>query len=771
MSEKDYYNAMYYYQTALEFDSSDLQLRYYYGEAATKLRAFVLAEECFQYIVDEDDEQSYPLAPYKLARAQHFLGKYDDAERNYQLYLSENSGEDAYYTARSEKEIEALDWAREKAENPREGVTVNRLDNNINSPYSEFAAIKSDGDIYFSSMRFEKPEKKRRIKRLFSKVMKSESDGLTEALDDSFHEGGQHFANLAFNFDASQVYYTICNYEENNQLRCDLYRRIVDDDGQWGEAIKLPNTVNDSLSTNTQPAIAYDINIDKEILYFVSDREGGKGKLDIWYSVIQGEDFLPAQNLAELNTNEDDLSPFFHAPTSTLYFSTNGRLGMGGYDIFSSKKTDEGYTLPENLEAPINTSFDDVYYRLNAEGTEAYFSSNRIGSLYLDTSFEACCYDIYQAILEKILVDLNIISFNGLTKEPLDGTRVVVIDPLTDEVLYENINPFGNEHNFKLQYGREYTIITEKEGFLPNETSIKINQFEPINKQIYLTPKSVRLEVLTYDADTEEELPGVNISIINLSDADSSPQMKLNEDSNTFDFDINAGYDYQIVAEKDGYETVIRKVNKDLLIDDVIRELIYMRNIDLNEYLPVHVYFDNDRPNPRSYSLYTELNYSETYSDYVNKKQEFKEQFVLDLNDNLKIEAEAKQEQFFEKDVKGGYRKLQLFIDKLKQRLESGDQIELSFKGYASPRAQNKYNLAIGQRRIWTLKNELKDYEKGILREYIESGMLKVVEVSFGEEAAPSDVSDSYEDKRQSIYSVQASRQRKAEIVRVRVIN
>lgn len=772
MLDKDYYNALYYYESALEFDSTDVDLQYMYGEACLKMRAYTLAEKAFDFVNANDDKQAYPLASYMLANAQQHLGKYDNSRTNYELYLSEFGGNDEYYTAKAEKEIEAVNWAKTKAENPKEGVDVVRLGDDINTPYSEFSALKSDeGDLYYSSVRFEKEEKDRRINRLFSKILKSSKNGENATLNDTFHNGGQNFANLTFNYDATAVYYTICEYKNSYDIRCDIYTRQVNEQGEWGEAVKLPDVINHPDATNTQPTIAYDLDLDKEILYFTSDREGGKGKLDIWYSIIQTEGFSTPVNVKEINSIEDEISPFFHMPTKTLYFSTNGRMGMGGYDVFSSYKSGSGFSVPENMEAPINSSFDDVYYVLNKDGTESHFSSNRIGSLYLDESYESCCYDIYKANIEEILVDLNILTFNELTRDPLKGTRVIIIDPLTDEVIFDNINPLGNEHNFSLKYGREYLIVTEKEGFEPNETTIKINQKEPIEKKIYLKPIDIILEVLTFDDRSKEPLPGVTITLRNISDLDQLPVIRTNDDGHEYRFDINAGYEYEITAEKDGYEPVARIVNKDLLIDGVIRELIFMRDIDLNEYLPVHVYFDNDFPNPKSLSLYSEDSYSDTYSGFINKKQEFKDQFVITLSDQLKVEAIQKHDNFFDLDVKGGYERLQLFIDKLRQRLEAGDKIELSLKGYASPRAQNRYNLAIGQRRIWTLKNELKEFGGGALSKYIESGDLQVIEISFGEETAAPSVSDSYKDKRLSVYSIEASKERKAEIVRVKILN
>jgi len=143
----------------------------------------------------------------------------------------------------------------------------------------------------------------------------------------------------------------------------------------------------------------------------------------------------------------------------------------------------------------------------------------------------------------------------------------------------------------------------------------------------------------------------------------------------------------------------------------------------------------------------------------------------MTLSGDIKTSAESSIDNFFESDVKYGYSRMKLFMDKLLERLQSGEIIELSLKGFASPRAANKYNLALGQRRIWTIKNELLTHASGSLKPYIDAGKLQVLEISYGEEASPRDISDSYNNKRLSVYSVEASKERKAQIVRVKVLN
>ena len=103
----------------------------------------------------------------------------------------------------------------------------------------------------------------------------------------------------------------------------------------------------------------------------------------------------------------------------------------------------------------------------------------------------------------------------------------------------------------------------------------------------------------------------------------------------------------------------------------------------------------------------------------------------------------------------------------LKKELELGRSLELAIKGYASPLADTRYNLALGSRRVSSVENELLNYEGGIFRSYVQSGQLIINDISFGEETSPSDVSDQVRDKRNSIFSVRASKERRVQIVRI----
>ena len=802
LEQRDMYNAVGYLGEAMLFDTTNLEIKYKYAQAAQDFNMYSIAETEFKKIHENDTENAFPLATYNLAKTQQLLGRYQEARTNYSLFLSENSDLDPYYTAKAEKEIEAIDWAINEIDNPTPGVEIEQLGSDVNSPYSEFGAIEKDDELYYSSMRFNK-EDGEEPNRLYSQIMKqgdmdwSEMDSIStekteyqladEILSNSRRRKNKdkedldasnfsHEAHTSFNSANTKMYYTICEYLNSQDIRCDIYSKNINEDGSYGQARKLPSTINNSDYTSTQPHITTNLTTGEDILYFVSDRPGGKGKLDLWYAIAKDDNYSEPENLAVLNTAEDEVSPFFHAATNTLYFSSNGYMGMGGLDIHKASLEGEEFATAENLKAPTNTSYNDLYYSLNDEGTKAYFSSNRIGSLYLEESYEACCYDIYRADIEEVFINLKALVLDELTNEDLLGSRVRIYDLITGELLFDNLNELTNEHDFKLKCGKEYNIITDRAGYESDTTFISLKDcrdLEDITKKIYLTPAEIQLDVLTFLNPGAEPLNGATVTLYDLSNPNKDPIIITEENKHRFNFKILGGREYNLVASRPGYETQTLTFQALDSIDGIITKKIYFEKgrFDLNEYLPVIVYFDNDRPDRSSKKLYTNQSYTDTYYPYIERKETFKKEYSKTLTSDKRITATNDLEYFFQNDVKIGFDRLQLFVSKLSDRLAAGDNIEISLKGFASPRAANKYNLALGQRRIWTIKNEIKQYAGGQLKKYIDSGQLKVSEISFGEEIAPGGISDSYNNSRLSVYSVEASRQRKAEIVRIRILN
>ena len=769
ISDKDFHTATQYFKEALEFDTTDVYVLNKSADAARGFNAYTYAATNYEKVQELDENGEYPMSSFHLAEMYQKLGRYEDAITQYELYLSENNGDDEYYSLKSGKEIEACNWAIEEKDNDLEYITVENAGGDINTEYSEFGAQKVDEDLYYSSLRFDNESEESPSSKKISKLLKAGTEGISGTIDGDINNSNQLIAHTAINMNRTRIYYTVCDYVNSYDITCDLYYRAIDDAGVFGAAQRLPAPVNADGATNTQPHVAYDKNAGREILFFVSDREEGKGKLDIWYTVIESDTkFSDPVNLIEVNTAEDEISPFFHSESSSLYFSSNGRLGFGGYDVFRSDYKEEAgqFVNISNMGSPVNSSYHDLYYSLNPEGEEGYMSSNRVGSQYLEDQVEACCYDIYKVDIEEFDVIFNALTFNKTTGDSLVQTTVRIIDAATNEEVDRITNPDANDHIFTLPSGRDYIVIAERQGFSSDTVSLStknVRKDEEIIKKLYLEQQITILEVFTFDKMDKSDLAGVTIILENLDDPSKNDVIRFNEDSNDFNFELDPCTKYRVTAFKDGFESQTFEVDTcDPENQGTIRRDLFMGKPDLNIYLPVTLYFDNDYPDPRSKNMYTLTNYSDTYFPYYAKKEEFKSKGSV---------AAQELEIFFEERVKGEYNKMQLFLDKLLERLRNGDAFEVSIKGFASPKSTNKYNLALGQRRVYSLLNEMRDFASGAFDQYLNNGSLILSDVSYGEELAPKGISDSNSNTKKSIYSVEASKERRAQIVSVRKLN
>lgn len=174
--------------------------------------------------------------------------------------------------------------------------------------------------------------------------------------------------------DGSIMYFTACN-RADGKGRCDIYSSIKEN-GQWNEAVNLGAPINTG-NWEAQPTISSD----GKTLYFVSNREGGFGQKDIWMSnLLEDGRWSKPINLGEnVNSPNDEQSPFIHPDNKTLYFASDGFVGMGGSDLFKVTKSEDGtWSKAMNLGYPINTVSDEIGLIVNAKGNKAFYSSDRL---------------------------------------------------------------------------------------------------------------------------------------------------------------------------------------------------------------------------------------------------------------------------------------------------------------------------------------------------------------------------------------------------------
>lgn len=225
------------------------------------------------------------------------------------------------------------------------------------------------------------------------------------------------------------------------------------------------------------------------------------------------------------------------------------------------------------------------------------------------------------------------------------------------------------------------------------------------------------------------------------------------------------------------YQTVVPKVDSALLkITDVLsRDSIMKRLQRLVEEFHVTLYFHNDRPNPDSRDTITPYSYLETYSAYLDSMPTYYVRNTLGKSGQDSIAAYKKINDFFDEYVHKGLEDLRVFSKELLKELDMGNKILLSVKGYASPLAKSDYNVNLTKRRISSLQNYLRNYPNNAFSKYLDGaaengGFLRIKKVPFGEFKSDSLVSDNYFDTKKSVYSKEASLERRVEIINLTLL-
>ena len=191
-----------------------------------------------------------------------------------------------------------------------------------------------------------------------------------------------------------KVFFTIC---DENMLGCKIVFSENYHSKGFNEVLELKPEEN----FNTQPHIVKQG--DQQILYFVSDRKGGFGGLDIWLSVIdkQGNLGIPINLGKNINSNYDEITPFYNIDDGSLYYSSNKKGGLGGFDIYKSEGSLNLWKNPRNV-IELNSNKDEMYISFYKK-TQGFITSNRKGAVF--ESLESCCNDIFKFTYLNTVVD------------------------------------------------------------------------------------------------------------------------------------------------------------------------------------------------------------------------------------------------------------------------------------------------------------------------------------------------------------------------------
>jgi len=207
-----------------------------------------------------------------------------------------------------------------------------------------------------------------------------------------------------------------------------------------------------------------------------------------------------------INTPDDELFPYVH-PDGTLYFSSNGHIGMGGLDIFKAEKNDNGQWTVENMKYPINSSGDDFGIVIESDREGGYFSSSRRGRTGSD---------IYTFVLPPLRFGVVGVIRDEKTDEPISEALVKSIG--SDGITLDTRTGNDGIFRFNLNPGTDYVFIAEKEGYLKGkerESTKGISQNTEIKTEIYLPSieRPIEVENIFFDLDKADLRPESMVSL------------------------------------------------------------------------------------------------------------------------------------------------------------------------------------------------------------------------------------------------------------------
>jgi tetratricopeptide (TPR) repeat protein len=569
--KKDYYSAYRYYDVALKYDTARMDLWYQLGESARAFTAYRSAEQAYQRVASSTVADSFPLLLFRQAEVAQQRGHYERAVALYDRFITEQPDISVDIAEEAERNLINAEWAREVMSRRPEDIAVSHLENGINSAYSDFGFYRQHDTLYYSSLRFTFRKDSLAPRREITKILRQDTAGnLLEPLPEYINIPGRLAAHTAFSPDGRSVYFTLCDYVgASADLRCDIYTSAVDAQGQWGRPERLP--INDAVSTNTHPNVGIDPASGAACLYFVSDRAGGQGGLDLYRSLmLEDGKWGAVENLRAFNTAGNDVTPFYYAPTQVFYFSSDGRLTMGGYDIYRSSWNGFDWERPNHMGVPVNTSYNDLYYARFAEAETAYLASNRpdTAAIFWDETKDACCNDIYSVGITdefKLLVQ----TFDERDLSELVGTSVALyeIGPNGRRLVDSLHQPTTHNFTFTVQPGKQYELVGTKTGFSTAIDALDMNDPELLSareivRKLYLSP-AIELDVFTFVLPDSTDLVGCTVYL-----SEITPEGDLlvvdsvvNPLAHDFHFNLERGKHYQVFGRQNGYTPALAEVD------------------------------------------------------------------------------------------------------------------------------------------------------------------------------------------------------------------
>jgi len=435
-----------------------------------------------------------PKLYYVLGNSYYRSGMYEKAILAYARYLDRVDSK-APFVSQANRNMEKCKGAVTLLGHPVPFKSIN-LGENINSEDDEYwPSITVDGKtIIFTRLVGSKSKSDIRRSLAQEDFYTSQLENNVwqpceplSSINTTYNEGAQSIST-----DGKLLFFTACT-RNDGRGSCDIYFSRKKND-VWSDPQNAGEPIN-SASWESQPSIS----ANGETLYFVSNRKGGKGGMDIWkcnllrFSSVGTPVWGYPVNLGDsINTPGNEMSPFIHSDGKTLYFASDYWPGMGGFDIFYSRqKNDSVWTLPQNIGYPINSFKDEQGLVVDASGKNAYYSSDRPGSKGMD---------IYSFELHKDAKPSPVSYIKGKVVDEDSGAplcaKVELIDLENSKSVIKGESCWEKgEFLMCLPLGKEYAFNVSREGYLFYSDNFQLREKKQIIDPYVLQIKMKKIKI------------------------------------------------------------------------------------------------------------------------------------------------------------------------------------------------------------------------------------------------------------------------------------
>ena len=483
----DFIKAELFFKEAISVDSEFFEAYMMLGELMAKQRRYSEAVLNYRTAVKLDSMFFKPVF-FSLAMAEMKSGDYANALTHFNVYLAQ-TGMSEKNSLVAQKNVRNCEFSLNALKNPVPFNPVN-IGDSINTSDDEYwPSITADGQTL-----------------MFTRQPVSHSVSRTkEYLQEDFYlsfytdKGWQKAINAGSPLNTRQnegaqtlssnglyMYFTACD-RPGGMGSCDIYFSAFNE-GRWSEPNNLRSPVNSS-HWESQPSVS----ADGKTLFFSSNRPGGMGGKDLWYSVMNERNqwTTPVNMGSTINTDGDEMSPFIHFDGRTLYFASDGRIGLGGFDIFVTRMiNDSTWSDPKNLGYPINTYNDEMGLVIESGGQKAYFSSIRDKVNGKDIFY----FDLYESARPTPVSYLKGKVYDKETGRLLKA-NYELINLSTNKITIKSSTDSNGNFLICLPSGYNYGINVSKSGYLFYSENFMFEgehpAVKPYIKKISLSPITV----------------------------------------------------------------------------------------------------------------------------------------------------------------------------------------------------------------------------------------------------------------------------------------